>query len=268
MRDVRVVVGDRDEDRRERERDQRELPRDEEDEDRDADHREDVLEEEDQPVAEEEAHGLDVDRRARHQLARLVPVEVAERQPHELRVERRFSGRSRRRAPGCRRSAGGPSVAAALTSPIDEHGRDQPRQLGLVAVVDRVDDEPVSARERERSELADDGEHDRERRASACSRGGTRAGGRRSCGSAVSVPRASLVPDYAPGWRRRSSARTSAAASATRARFSGRLSQLLAPDGCGSGIATAPSSSSMRVPTALRDALQAEQRCAPRARRR
>ena len=54
----------------------------------DADDGEDVLEEEDQPVAEEEAHALEVDGRARHQLPGLVAVEVAEREPHELRVER------------------------------------------------------------------------------------------------------------------------------------------------------------------------------------
>ena len=53
-----------------------------------ADDGEDVLEEEDQPVAEEEADALQVDGRARHQLPGLVAVEVAEREPHELRVER------------------------------------------------------------------------------------------------------------------------------------------------------------------------------------
>ena len=39
-------------------------------------------------VAEEEADGLQVDRRARQQLARLVPVVEAEREPEQLRVER------------------------------------------------------------------------------------------------------------------------------------------------------------------------------------
>ena len=57
--------------------------------DADADDREDVLEEEDQPVAEEEADALQVDGRAAHQLAGLVPVVEAEREPDELRVERR-----------------------------------------------------------------------------------------------------------------------------------------------------------------------------------
>ena len=51
--------------------------------------REEVLEEEDQPVAEEEPDALQVDRRAAHQLPRLVPVVEAVREPDELRVERR-----------------------------------------------------------------------------------------------------------------------------------------------------------------------------------
>ena len=54
---------------------------------RDGDDRHHVLDEEDQPVAEEEADGLEVDRRARHQLARLVAVVEAEREPQEVRVE-------------------------------------------------------------------------------------------------------------------------------------------------------------------------------------
>ena len=51
------------------------------------DNGEDVLEEEDQPVAEEEAHALQVDGRPRHQLSGLVAVVEAEREPHEVRVE-------------------------------------------------------------------------------------------------------------------------------------------------------------------------------------
>ena len=61
-------------------------------------HRDDgehVLEEEDQAVAEEEAHALQVDGRARHQLAGLVAVVEAEREPHEVRVERAGACRTR-----------------------------------------------------------------------------------------------------------------------------------------------------------------------------
>ena len=46
-----------------------------------------VLEEEDEPVAEEEANALEVDGRARHQLAGLMTVVEAEREPHQVRVE-------------------------------------------------------------------------------------------------------------------------------------------------------------------------------------
>ena len=47
-----------------------------------------MLEEEDQPVAEEEADALEVDRRPRHQLARLVAVVEAEGELHQPLVER------------------------------------------------------------------------------------------------------------------------------------------------------------------------------------
>ena len=87
MRDVAVAVGEHHERRRDRERDERELPLEEEEDDGHRHDGEHVLEEEDEAVAEEEAHALQVDRRARHELARLVTVVEAERQPHELRVD-------------------------------------------------------------------------------------------------------------------------------------------------------------------------------------
>ena len=88
VRDVAVAVGDGDDQRRDRERDQRQLPLDDEEHDHHRDDRERVLEEEDQAEAEEEAHRLQVDGRARHQLARLVAVVEAEREPQQVRVER------------------------------------------------------------------------------------------------------------------------------------------------------------------------------------
>ena len=88
VRDAAVAVGDADEERRDRERDQRQLPVVEEEDGRDADDRDHVLGEEDEAVAEEEADRLQVDGRPRHQLARLVAVEVAEREPQQARVER------------------------------------------------------------------------------------------------------------------------------------------------------------------------------------
>ena len=73
--------------RRDREGDERELPAVDEEHDGDDDDRHDVLREEDEPVAEEEAHRLEVDRRARHQLSGLAAVVEAERQAQEVRVE-------------------------------------------------------------------------------------------------------------------------------------------------------------------------------------
>ena len=104
-----------------------------------------VLEEEDQPVAEEEADALEVDGRARHQLAGLVAVVEAEREADEVRVEplrrsistpsacrpeirrrpaisaafatpRADDRRSAARAGACRRAA----IALSITSPVSQ----------------------------------------------------------------------------------------------------------------------------------------------------
>src|SRR6266487_1979285 len=87
VRDVAVAVCEDDQYRRDRERDQSQLPLEEEQHPGDEDDREDVLEEEDQAVAEEEAHALEVDGRPRHQLAGLVAVVEAEREPDEACIE-------------------------------------------------------------------------------------------------------------------------------------------------------------------------------------
>ena len=87
LRDAAVAVRDEDDHGRDRERDERELPAVDEEHGRDDDDRHDVLREEDEPVAEEEAHRLEVDRRARHELPRLVPVVEAEREAEEVGVE-------------------------------------------------------------------------------------------------------------------------------------------------------------------------------------
>ncbi len=87
VRDVAVAVRQADEDRGDREPDQRKLPVENEHHHRHAGERDHVLEEEDQAVAEEEADGLKVDRRPRHQLAGLVPVVEAEGQALEVCVQ-------------------------------------------------------------------------------------------------------------------------------------------------------------------------------------
>ena len=86
--DARVAVRDDDDERRDRRGDERQPPVDDEHDRGGADDRQDVLEEEDEAVAEEEADGLEVDRRAREELAGLVSVVEAEREAEELRVER------------------------------------------------------------------------------------------------------------------------------------------------------------------------------------
>ena len=156
-----------------------------------------MLEEEDQPVAEEEADALQVDRRARHQLPGLVPVEVAEREPHELGVDRvpqveldperllagdqppaERAGRLDRRRPRARSRSG---IGTWLLS------------SSLIA----VDHVPGQPRERERPELR--------RRSRARSRRtsvtlyGRRKPSRREKGRAVAgrVP-AGIVSAYAP----------------------------------------------------------------------
>ena len=81
MRDMAIPKRCQRDEGRDGERDERELPAVEEQHHGDDEHRRDVLGEEDEPVAEEEAHGLQVDRRPRHQLAGLAAVVEAEGKP-------------------------------------------------------------------------------------------------------------------------------------------------------------------------------------------
>ena len=242
--DVAVAVGDRDQQRRDRERDQRELPRDHEDHDADPDDREDVLEEEDQPVAEEEADALQVDGRAAHQLAGLVAVVEAEGEPDELRVERRRACPARRAAPACRRSAGGPTSSARVPRRARRRSRRSQRQLAQLVVAERADDAARRAGSRASAAPASRPPA-RSRRSVDALYGRRKATSRRNVererGEVAVVHGLRVAGPSLP--RRASSAWTSATASATRARFAGAFSQLLAPEGCGSGIATAPSSS-------------------------
>ena len=142
--------------------DQRELPVEDEQHDGHRDDREHVLEEEDQAVAEEEAHALQVDRRARHQLAGLVAVVEAEREAHAGARRARGACRTRRRAPGGRRSGGGrPSAPRARTRPRAR------RRRASRASGDRVSrapcrSRPRSARRARSRALRADGEHDRD----------------------------------------------------------------------------------------------------------
>jgi hypothetical protein len=87
MGDPRVAVREDDDQGRHRGRDERELPVDEEHDHGRAEDRQYVLEEENEPVAEEEADGLQVDRRTGEQLTRLVLIVEPEREPEQLCVE-------------------------------------------------------------------------------------------------------------------------------------------------------------------------------------
>ena len=100
MGDAAVAIGGEHDHRRDRERDEGELPAVHEEHSRHGNDSHDVLREEDQAVAEEEAHRLEVDRRSRHELARLAAVVEAERQAEEVRVS--SSRRSYSTASACR----------------------------------------------------------------------------------------------------------------------------------------------------------------------
>ena len=162
MRHVAVPVRDGDQHRRDRDRDQRELPRDDEDDDADADDREDVLEEEDEAVAEEEADALQVDGRAAHQLAGLMPVVEAEGEPHELRVERR----AHVHLDGERLLAGDQPAAGHHQRARDPERDDERRRAtaGVRALVaaERGDDAAGQEDRDERRRLRADREHDRD----------------------------------------------------------------------------------------------------------
>ena len=111
------------------------------------DDRQQVLGDEDQPVAEEEADRLQVDRRPRHQLPGLLAVEEAELEPLQVRVE----GLAQVEFDPERDLAGDQppdhGEAEAQDAGADDRQR-QGQQVGLVAVLDRVDraaDQPAGS---------------------------------------------------------------------------------------------------------------------------
>ena len=120
-----------------------------------------MLEEEDQPVAEEEPHGLQIDGRARHQLPGLVAVEVAEREPQELRVHRvpHVELDPERLLAGDQPP---PERAARLQDADREHDPDQLGNQAPVVVVDGVDDLLGQPRDRERPCLRDHRQEERD----------------------------------------------------------------------------------------------------------
>ena len=87
-RPVAVAVGDEDHERHRRQRDRGQVGLEDEHGHRGEQDRDHRLRDEHQPVAQEEADRLQVDRRARHELARLLAVEEPQLEPLELAVER------------------------------------------------------------------------------------------------------------------------------------------------------------------------------------
>jgi hypothetical protein len=80
-------VGDPDDERHGGECEEREPRIDDDHRDRGEDDRQRRLRDDHEPVAEEEAHGLQVDGRARHELAGLLTVEEAELEPEQVVVD-------------------------------------------------------------------------------------------------------------------------------------------------------------------------------------
>ena len=98
------------------------------------------LADEDEAVAEEEAHGLQVDRRAGHELAGLLAVEEAELEALELLVERGCAGRARRRARRGRPRGGGRTESTSRTTPARRMSAAKTsRSWSLALALHRVD---------------------------------------------------------------------------------------------------------------------------------
>ena len=158
----------------------RQLPLDEEEDDRDRDDDQDVLEEEDQAVAEEEADALEVDRRARHQLAGLVAVVEAEREPHEARVERGAHVHlDAERLPAGDEAAADHQPCLDHAEPEDRPDVD-PEQLRVLRhdrLVDHAADDPD---ERDLRRLRAAGEDDRDDERGLVRLAGSRAAGKTS----------------------------------------------------------------------------------------
>ena len=148
--------------RGDRDGDERELPAVEEEHGGDSDDRHDVLREEDQPVAEEKAHRLQVDRRPRHELAGLTAVVEPERKPQEVRVEivtevvldtERLSARD----------DPSPVLERAADEAQPDDGRDLDDEEARVRVgVELVDDDPGEDEDEDPRDLRQDREQRRD----------------------------------------------------------------------------------------------------------
>jgi hypothetical protein len=155
-----VAVRDDDQHRRDRKRDQGEPPVEPEHDRRHGHDGQHVLEEEDEPVAEEEPDTLQVDGRSRHQLPGLVAVVVAEREPEQVGVERvpQIELDAERLPP--RDQAAADHERRLHDAEAEDHPQQEP-QLGAIVRSDRVvDDATGDGVERELGRLGAHREED------------------------------------------------------------------------------------------------------------
>ena len=238
VRDVAVAVGDRDDHGRDRQRDQRQPPLDHEQHGHHRDDREDVLEEEDQPEAEEEADRLQVDGRARHQLAGLVAVVEAEREPQQVAVQ----ALAHVLLDPERLAAGDdppPDHQRGLDHADDHDQRDRPgERVGAALLLDPLDRLADEQHDRDRRRLREDGEDRRDdQRALVRAQEAEQA----DEGAAVRNGACGRGRAHVSEPSRASSRFTCVTALPSRARFAASFSQPLAPEGWGSGITIASS---------------------------
>ncbi len=187
---ARVARGDDRDRRQQHERDQRELPARDHEQRGGGDQRCAVLRDEDEAVAEEHAHGADVARRARQQLAGLVLVVEPERHALQVRVERlaQVVLDVQREAAGDQ--ATGDHEAAAREARPDDQPDPEPQARAVVGADRAVDGAAGEARDREREALGRERERDRPHEQRSMRRGeaeqaAERASGCRGGGQAV-----------------------------------------------------------------------------------
>ena len=150
--DPRVPVGHHHQHRRDGDRDQHQLDVQQRERDQHDHHRQHVLAEEDQAVAEEEPHRLQVDGRAGHQLAGLVAVEEPVGQPLQVGVH----AVSQVELDGQRQPAGEPAAEEHEHALERAHRHDQRRQLEqqrAIPVRRRIDRAAGQIGDRERADL-------------------------------------------------------------------------------------------------------------------
>ncbi len=255
-RGASVALGDEHDERRRRHRDQPELGVDEDHRDAGEQQRQHRLQDEHEAVAEEEAHRLQVDGRARHQLAGLLVVEEAELEALQMGVDALAQVVFDRQ-----RDAPGDHPPHVREHPAHEHDRDDhdreheqrvavvraQRELVVasvaVAVLDRFDGRAGEVRDQHGHDHRQAGQHPRD--------GQPALVGPQEAEQAVEGVHSCLVNDYRRRWP---------AGVGGRAAIAGHLS--LADD-----RAADPGAGSRRAARACATRARTSRRCATRAAR-